>query len=322
MRRAGTVACPLRQRLLVLADPVGHRCVHQAGADAVDAYPVRAVIDGQAAGQLYQPALRRAVGRALPAAAHPGRGRDVHDAPVPGLDHRGQELAAGQERALEIGVEDPVPLGLGQLGDPLDAEHAGHVHEQPGRPEGGPHGRGRRPHGRGVPDVDGEARRAAGSGLATAVASGSVRSRQATSESVGGEPAAHRAADAARGSGDDCDPAAVSGHSVSATGVRGVGGRARSRDGRGEGEVAGRGVRGSLLEARAGSSRSQTGCAIGHRVRNRQPPGMRSGLGGSPRTAGASPSAAERHPRDGREQALRVRDVADWRTASRSARPR
>ena len=39
-------------------------------------------------------------------------------------------------------------------------------------------------------------------------------------------------------------------------------------------------------------SRAQRGCAIGQRVRNRHPAGMRSGLGGSPAMAGPLSSAA------------------------------
>src|SRR5215469_15728131 len=131
-------SCPPRESLLVMPDPVSHRRVDQAGAYAVDPDPIRAVIDCQAASELYQATLRGAVRRAQPATTNPGRRGNVHDAAVVRFDHVREEFPASQEGALKIGIDNSVPFRLGKLSDLLDAEHAGHVDEQPWLAELGP----------------------------------------------------------------------------------------------------------------------------------------------------------------------------------------
>ena len=60
----------------------------------------------------------------------------------------------------------------------------------------------------------------------------------------------------------------------------------------------------------SGSSCSQRSWAIGQRVRNRQPAGIRSGLGGSPLDGRRALAGAGRHPRDGGQQARGCRGGA------------
>src|SRR6185437_2248188 len=196
---------PSVQRLLVVPDPVCHLGVDQPGAYAIHPYALRAVVDRQAAGQQHQAALGRAVRGPQPAAPHPGGGGDVDDRAAARGGHRRDELPAGQERPLEVGVQQPVPLGLIQVSEPLDAEHPGRVHQQPRLAQlradllgGGPD----RPGGEHVHAVPARPGKPGGHLRRTVSAVVQAGHR----EPVRGQPGTDRSADAACRAGDRGDP--------------------------------------------------------------------------------------------------------------------
>src|SRR6185437_14136747 len=176
-------------------DPVRHRRVDQARAHAADAHAVAAVVEREAASQVDHAGLGGAVGGAGVAAADAGRRGDVHDAARTGLDHRRQKRLAGEERALQVRVEDQVPVVGRQLGDAVLEEHAGDVHEQRRRTQPGRHLVAQALHVRLGADI-------------AAMVGAVVHVRAGDGVPVGREPGGDGGADAAGRPGDDGDAAA------------------------------------------------------------------------------------------------------------------
>ena len=102
-----------RGRLAHAVAAIDHRRVHRAGADAVDADVVLAVIDRHRLGEADHRGLRGRVGGEPARPQRRDRG-DVDDrAALGGLDHRRDRVLGQQEHGLDVDLHDPaVFLGL------------------------------------------------------------------------------------------------------------------------------------------------------------------------------------------------------------------
>ena len=105
------------------------RRVDQTRAHAVDADPLRPVVDRHVLRHEHDAALRGVVGQRGAHALEPFHARDVHDAARALLDHRAQHVLRDQERSLQVDVDDAVPLVDRQLVREPAAADAGSVHE-------------------------------------------------------------------------------------------------------------------------------------------------------------------------------------------------
>ena len=87
-----------------------------AGAERVHADTVPRPFQGEALGHLHHARLGSGIGREVPSHAQPQDGGDVDDASgAPGLDQRLARSLCHAKDAVEVGVDDPVPIVLGGL---------------------------------------------------------------------------------------------------------------------------------------------------------------------------------------------------------------
>ena len=120
---------PSRGGVLLLLKPLFYqRSLNPAGADHVHANAVRREVDGQILGQRDDAALCRRVGACIRLTYQPDHGGHVNHGSLRFL--QGQESKLGAEKdTLEIRVQKPVPILLGEGFDALRVVIAGIVHE-------------------------------------------------------------------------------------------------------------------------------------------------------------------------------------------------
>ena len=90
-----------------------HRGLDRAGRDAVDADAERGQFDRELFGQMRQPGLAGAVGRAQRRGAHRRDRGDVDDRAAAMFAHQGHGGLGAQERPGEIDREHPAPVLVG-----------------------------------------------------------------------------------------------------------------------------------------------------------------------------------------------------------------
>ena len=134
---------------------VHHRGVDEAGADAVGPDALGAVVDGQVLGQEDDPALRGVVGAAPLGALEPFDAGQVDDAALALVDHGAQGVLGHQERAGQVDVDHPPPLGQIEQVHRTPTGDPGGVDHRVEPTVGGHDGRHQVGHRRLVGDVDG-----------------------------------------------------------------------------------------------------------------------------------------------------------------------
>ena len=107
--------------------------LHVAGGERVDANPVARQLERHRPGQMHHPGLRCAVRRNGASDALAGDRGDVDDsAAALGGDQAARAFLRHQPGALQVGVEDAVPVGLGLLEQRPRHRHAGVVDDHVG----------------------------------------------------------------------------------------------------------------------------------------------------------------------------------------------
>ena len=105
---------------------------HAAGADDADADTVLAKILGHAAGEALQSPFGGAIQGAAGKGVFSGEGTDIDNVAAAALNHEGSDGAGNEEGALEICIDDAVPILLGFVlhGAKAGVADAGVVDEQ------------------------------------------------------------------------------------------------------------------------------------------------------------------------------------------------
>ena len=196
-----------QERAVLLAD-------EEAGCDRVHAHAARRQLDGEPPGQVLDRRLRGAVADDARERAVRRQRRDVDDRSVArrvAVDHGGTEDLSRQHRAVEVELDHLVEGGCRQLEERLLADRrcgdvaAGGVDEHVDAPPAVEHGRARMLELRGVEHVGLEHERRVSEAQRELFEALATPCEQADPGAGAGEPPCDRAAEHARGAGDDCD---------------------------------------------------------------------------------------------------------------------